>query len=758
MSGRQLPRPPGQDGDEINPPRPASSGGARPARPRSAIRMLNPQPGAQASATDLASQLGLDAGQRSSISGTRDKMSRARARMVRAPGSAAGSDSDSDSSSDDGGAAPVRSTAQRPARRRLLPATPSGGGLTGGSQFRMMRVPTAVKKEEAPPRTPTGGPGARPRMAVQQRGETPTGRADSRMSSSGSEASLGSRGGGEPNDALAFTAVPIAPASHGKLSGSKGLATPHELADYTKRKVSEIMQRERQTLARETRDGRTSRMSDASSVGSLDIDKIRAVRGKGSQKDESESSDEEDEEEDADQLFMMELKKEDLSRNTKFILCLGFTGLIVGFLAIFVLLIQASVNHECDKPWFHDTQHFSYSAAPRCGWMKRCGNIGGVTCSSEPIECWLEEITVTHFRGAVVMQLLPPPNEGETQPNLTATVTHFGATRRGISGIVSTVESEDKKLDIFSADTTVMTLDSNVDKYINCRKSDITVNLPGDLGTNQCGEEDPDCGRRVARTLDEFPSIKVSTTYGSIVLPRSDDFYFKKIDLTTVESDLEYDAIRASHLAFESTAGALRITGPSANYVGMTTAAGAIYASAVNLMNITEQDPLTGEHLVLGFGTFNATSDTGNMEVGITTRGIVEIRTGSGSVDLTVANSFAGQYELVCPGCGLAISGSEGTIINEALREKGRLTGSIGTFQGGASIFVTSNTGDVTVRVVRPACLSCPAGPLACVGVCARRALCSVRYSVVVAVSLGSQTADTDTPEATMASFPPFAG
>ena len=130
----------------------------------------------------------------------------------------------------------------------------------------------------------------------------------------------------------------------------------------------------------------------------------------------------------------------------------------------------------------------------------------------------------------------------------------------------------------------------------------------------------------------------------------------------------------------------------------------------------------------------------GKMEFGVTSRGVIEIHTETGDVELTVSNSFAvctrktptladcdlrptilscahaclapslpltlcghrqGTYELVCPGCGLSISGAEGTVINEALREKGRLTGSIGNFQGGASIYIVSNTGDVTVKVIQ---------------------------------------------------------
>ena len=246
MSGqRPQPRPPGAGGGE----RPASGGGQRPARPRSAIRML-PEPGGggrqMGSSSDLAAQLGLDPGTRSSVAGTQAKMDRAREKMVTAPGSAAmDSDSDSDSSSDGGGAPPPqRAAAARPQRRRLLPQSP-GDGLTGGSQFKMMRVPTAIKKQEAPPRTPTG---ARPRAAVQQ--STPTG---SRRGSDASRVSSQDdfQATAEGANATDFTAVPIAPASQGQLKGSKGLASPHELADYTKRKVAEIMQRERQTLTRD---------------------------------------------------------------------------------------------------------------------------------------------------------------------------------------------------------------------------------------------------------------------------------------------------------------------------------------------------------------------------------------------------------------------------------------------------------------------------------------------------------------------------
>jgi hypothetical protein len=67
--------------------------------------------------------------------------------------------------------------------------------------------------------------------------------------------------------------------------------------------------------------------------------------------------------------------------------------------------------------------------------------------------------------------------------------------------------------------------------------------------------------------LEEFPSIKVTTKYGSIVLPKASDFYFKGVDLTTEESDLVYDAIQSSSLALQSKTGQLRLTGPAAHYM-----------------------------------------------------------------------------------------------------------------------------------------------------------------------------------------------
>ena len=94
----------------------------------------------------------------------------------------------------------------------------------------------------------------------------------------------------------------------------------------------------------------------------------------------------------------------------------------------------------------------------------------------------------------------------------------------GINGIHSYAESENKVLEIFSADSAVMALDSTVDRYINCRKSDITVRLPGELGSNTEGDS-----TRRPRTVSEFPTIEVATVYGSVALPPADLFYFRSI-------------------------------------------------------------------------------------------------------------------------------------------------------------------------------------------------------------------------------------
>ena len=354
-----------------------------------------------------------------------------------------------------------------------------------------------------------------------------------------------------------------------------------------------------------------------------------------------------------------------------------------------------------------------------------------------------------HFRGVVDFRLLAPPPLGQTQENLTTQITHYGATRKGISGIQSSAESQDKKLDIFSRDKNVMSLDTTVDRYINCRKSDITIGLPGDLGTNRIGD-----ATRVARTLDQFPSVKVATVYGSVVLPNNPaHFYFKSIDLETKHSDMQYDGLTSAKLAFKNDEGLTTLTAPSANAISIASTTGAITASAVVLQNLTRMDALSGEQIVVGMGGLNVTSHSedprahcttirvvilgasqyrslccptagGVIKVGVVSRGqiiitslsgerchqprvpdapahylgkrLVELRlrhvfcictrsptcrcnAGSvlGNVDLTVPNSFAGSYSLKCASCILSISGAEGTVLTEALREKGLLTGTV---------------------------------------------------------------------------------
>ena len=612
--------------------------------------------------------------------------------------------SDSDSDSDGGAPAPPR----RPARRRLLPQTPVGGPTATGGQFKMMRVPTAIKPQ-TPPKTPIG----RPRIATRavgrvaqlaaSRQDTP----DSIASSSLDSQAYIIDEDGKKHDR--FAAVPIAPAGNREHKPGAPTAQHHQLADYTKRKVAEIMAREEQSLAHlsdERRPG--SRMSTLStgmsSVGSLDIDEIRAVRGFGEDKKLGEGealseSDDEEPEEDADQLLMMELQNVQLTPDAWILLYGGIMSLVAIFVIVFFFLIKTTIQRECDNPWFSDTEHFTFPAAPRCGWLKRCGNIGGLTCNSQPVDCWLEDIYVDHFRGNVLIQILPEPAPGEIQTNITAYITHYSATRKGLDGLQSRVESEDKSIAIFAADNnTAIVRDTQIDQMINCRRADIVINLPGDLGTNRCDGRHGDCGARAPRTLEEFPAIKVATAYGEILLPRSDDFYFKDVELETVHSDLAYDDIRAGSVKLIGTGNGLgpekpalsdccdwqhlRLNSPTAHFVGMESVDGSIYASAVSLPNTTTEDPLTGAYVASSFGIFNATTQTGSIEMGLLTTGIVIISsTGDegcaeacpeeGDIQLTVYNEFAGSFDLSCPGCELSIEGEPGVTMNKELHPNG---------------------------------------------------------------------------------------
>jgi hypothetical protein len=199
----------------------------------------------------------------------------------------------------------------------------------------------------------------------------------------------------------------------------------------------------------------------------------------------------------------------------------------------------------------------------------------------------------------------------------------------------------------------------------------------------------------------------------------------------------------------------------------------------LQILNLTTVDKITGDTLTSELGTFNATTEvwcenpeplvwkplgnavqnhtrarpnaalprqSGAVEIGIVSRGLVGIAsTGKGDavgpIDVTVPNSFNGEYMLRCDwgsvasslcttapplhtrfmnrfgasiseatmrpnprcdGCGLSISGAEGTTVAEGQRIRGLLTGRIGTCVGSCSarLEIFSKISDVSVKVV----------------------------------------------------------
>ena len=199
--------------------------------------------------------------------------------------------------------------------------------------------------------------------------------------------------------------------------------------------------------------------------------------------------------------------------------------------------------------------------------------------------------------------------------------------------------------------------DTYIDEFINCRKSDLTISLPGTLGTESATAELRVAGQPVrdVRKFDEFPSLKVETYYGTILLPDAELFKFSDIELSSKKSNLEYESLQAVNLKLESEEATVsppppsppllpirlhthppvqnpplcpsgcaqwsppsplhcddrraalpcpalpcdglqvRLTGPKANHIFMTTASGALYASGVEILNLTTRDPVTAD-------------------------------------------------------------------------------------------------------------------------------------------------------------------
>ena len=216
--------------------------------------------------------------------------------------------------------------------------------------------------------------------------------------------------------------------------------------------------------------------------------------------------------------------------------------------------------------------------------------------------------------------------------------------------------------------------DTSVDRYINCRKSDIQIELP--------------------RTLSGFPRLNVSTSYGQVELPAAESFTFTGVVITTVFADLSYAELRSSTLVLNSTQGNVKLTGASVSVLGLNTVSGNIVASGLKILNRTEAEVIN-----LGIGRVNVSSVSGEIEMGIMTESVVGVITESGSVSITLSNGFHGSYHLKCSNCGLSISGAASTVISEEKRTTGELIGTIGG-GGESSLSVQSLSGDVVVRVV----------------------------------------------------------
>jgi hypothetical protein len=164
----------------------------------------------------------------------------------------------------------------------------------------------------------------------------------------------------------------------------------------------------------------------------------------------------------------------------------------------------------------------------------------------------------------------------------------------------------------------------------------------------------------VARTLEEFPAVDVSTVYGTVLLPPTSSFYFKSITLSTKFSDMRYDGLKSGAVSISSDEGQIDVTGVRAESVHFGTKVGQIYASAVELKNKTkvrdtdtlgrtlqlyhghvpacycgtqqtrwlrnaQVDPAFGTTKVLAQGKLNATSTEGRIELGVVTPGKINI-------------------------------------------------------------------------------------------------------------------------------------
>ena len=460
-----------------------------------------------------------------------------------------------------------------------------------------------------------------------------------------------------------------------------------ELADYTKRKVADIVAR-----------------SNRENAEALAGDLRAAIRVSSRRSYNDCGEDEKAEEKDLDMVFHETLAKQSLLMHTRFVICCGFSSVVLSLVALFGAIFFGTIKKECDEPWFRQEFRHEYSAAPVCRNDSRCGNIGATLdspppCISENISCPLRFVNIDHWSGDVVLTMLP----NRSASMLLVTGAHRASTRNGINSMQAAVDSVGGEL-MNSATTRahvyakkwaagVLTgaagkpetvkenaympfsslnvesdgaynrQDEIYDYYVHCRRTDVTLALPG--------------------TLESFPLLRISTHYGSITLPPATKFSFSELHLSAVKAPLSFRDLRASCPLTRTAAGAganalgeedralscvskismrtsnnpLALVGGTASRIALESDDGPIAAEQLTIHNYTAQSAAAGSPG--SWGTVSATTYCGQSsnpssslvcDGGITaevaSRAEVTLLAVSGDITLTVYDDFDGTFSL----------------------------------------------------------------------------------------------------------------
>eukprot|EP00735_Rhodelphis_limneticus_P011656 TRINITY_DN4787_c0_g1::TRINITY_DN4787_c0_g1_i1::g.21398::m.21398 TRINITY_DN4787_c0_g1::TRINITY_DN4787_c0_g1_i1::g.21398 ORF type:complete len:264 (-),score=69.25,DUF4098/PF13345.1/47,DUF4098/PF13345.1/2.4,DUF4098/PF13345.1/3.6e-05,DUF4098/PF13345.1/22 TRINITY_DN4787_c0_g1_i1:389-1180(-) len=205
-----------------------------------------------------------------------------------------------------------------------------------------------------------------------------------------------------------------------------------------------------------------------------------------------------------------------------------------------------------------------------------------------------------------------------------------------MTGMRSYLLSSNGTLTIDTVSDSNIVDDTQVDNNVNCRSTDQNVWLPSLLTGNT--------------------SLDFITTRGDVVWEAQPSFLFDHVNFTATEGDVAGDYLRATSIIMQTGTGSSQWDNLEATFLMLTTTSTPVNIGRVHITNETRfvetvedyETQTSYDVYEQVYGVMSAEIGTGGIKISRLGGGDFDIRSTSGSIEVTVDyDDFAGTFELV---------------------------------------------------------------------------------------------------------------